>query len=256
MVELSAYYDVSGHSSDQPFVIVAGFVATKRKWLRFEERWRQALKDFKLGDTLHTTDVESSVALTRAEKDAIFRAFSKIAKENTNAAFSIAIDMEAYDEINSAYAFEEFVGSPHALAARTFAKEIRGWRNIVRTKYALEVFYEKGGEHIGDMKAVFARDRLPEPAPVDKKHPSAQAADLFGWLFSYYLKNRGKIDSLDRIRNKPVVFGGLYQRKDILALARKIKTPLRSKLGDNPHIAFHTTPKRSRRKSVKRASSH
>ncbi|MGA3263397.1 MAG: hypothetical protein ABSC47_05050 [Terracidiphilus sp.] len=240
--------------SDQPFVIVAGFVATEKKWLNFEGKWRQALRDFGLGEVAHATDIEHSDLLSRSQKDEIFRVLARIAKQNTTAAFSIAIDMDAYHEINDKYAFDEFIGTPHALAARTFAKEIRTWRKTIRGKYELMVFYEKGGEHIGDMKEVFARDRLPDPQPVEKKHPAVQAADLFGWLYAFYLRNRGKIDSIDTIRNKPVVFGGLYKKKDLLALARNTKVPLRKRLGANSHIAFHTAPKRSRKRRVKRAA--
>ena len=255
MIELSAYYDVSGHSSDQPFVVVAGFVASKKKWLRFEDGWQRALRDFGLGKAFHATEIDHSGSLSRAQKDKIFQTFAKIAKRETTAAFCIGIEMQVYAEINEDYPFEEFVGTPHALAARTFVKEIRSWRATLRGKYELSIFYEEGGEHIGDMKEAFARDGLPEPTPVEKKHPSAQAADLLGWLVSFYLRNRGKIESLDVIKNRPVVFGGLYQKKDLVGMVRALKMPRREKMGLNPYVAYHTSPKRPRKRSVNRAAS-
>ena len=42
----TVYSDASGHPADSPIVVVAGFVSTVKKWLRFESQWSRLLQDF------------------------------------------------------------------------------------------------------------------------------------------------------------------------------------------------------------------
>ena len=44
MTEYAIYLDGSGHPSDQPRVVAAGFLASEEQWLRFEPKWLAALE--------------------------------------------------------------------------------------------------------------------------------------------------------------------------------------------------------------------
>ena len=39
MANFTAYFDASGHPSNQPFVIVSGYVANHYQWLHFNRAW-------------------------------------------------------------------------------------------------------------------------------------------------------------------------------------------------------------------------
>jgi hypothetical protein len=41
MTEYAGYFDASGAPDDKPFVVVAGFIATEKQWLEFEQPWRE-----------------------------------------------------------------------------------------------------------------------------------------------------------------------------------------------------------------------
>ena len=56
MTEYALYLDDSGHPKDQPYVVVAGFIASESQWLSFEPAWKAALAKYGLGDAFHMTD--------------------------------------------------------------------------------------------------------------------------------------------------------------------------------------------------------
>jgi len=59
MAQLSAftaYVDASGHPSDQPFVIVSGFVANCHQWLFFNRMWESIHKQFGVELPFHAAD--------------------------------------------------------------------------------------------------------------------------------------------------------------------------------------------------------
>jgi hypothetical protein len=56
MTEFALYLDDGGHPSDQPYLVVAGYVAAESQWLAFEPKWRGALARFHLGTDFHMTD--------------------------------------------------------------------------------------------------------------------------------------------------------------------------------------------------------
>jgi hypothetical protein len=60
MTQYELYLDASGHPDDQPYIVVAGFVATNKQWQAFETDWNVALKEHGLGGVFHMVDFESS----------------------------------------------------------------------------------------------------------------------------------------------------------------------------------------------------
>jgi len=48
MAILTTACDAAGHESDQPFMVVAGFVSTPSNWIAFEGEWRARLAEARL----------------------------------------------------------------------------------------------------------------------------------------------------------------------------------------------------------------
>src|SRR5690242_11472191 len=63
----TAYFDASG-KKEQPVLVVSGFVASEKQWLRFEEEWDALLGEFQLAHPFHTTDYVAAVQGTQYEQ--------------------------------------------------------------------------------------------------------------------------------------------------------------------------------------------
>src|ERR1700719_207142 len=149
MKEYSVYLDVSGHPDDQPYIVVAGFVATKEQWLTFESDWRTALADHGLGSVFHMVDFESSNPPDRGD---VLERLTGIINKHTNGAFSCFIPVDDYKRVNTLYAMEEVLGTPYAIAARGVARHLNQWKqNHFKPGDTLLSFVERGTKHQGDM---------------------------------------------------------------------------------------------------------
>jgi hypothetical protein len=114
MTEYAVYLDDSGHPDNQPYVVVAGFVAREEQWLAFESAWRSALKRNVLGSVFHMVEFESGPK-TKA-KGKILEDLTTTISSHVQGAFSVFVDMEAYRKVNETYTLEECLGE--AVCAR------------------------------------------------------------------------------------------------------------------------------------------
>src|SRR5258708_30237711 len=89
MIECAIYLDDSGHPSDKPRVIVAGFLASEEQWLAFEPEWKDALKKHNLGDAFHMTDFESG---KRKDRGKVLDCLTGIISRNVLTSFSSFVD--------------------------------------------------------------------------------------------------------------------------------------------------------------------
>ena len=108
MTEYAVYLDASGSPDDQPYVLVAGFLATENQWLTFEPEWKKLLKKYDLGEVFHMTDFE---ARKRKDRGIILDALTDVINAHTKAHFSCSVKMEAYRKVNETYALEESIGN-------------------------------------------------------------------------------------------------------------------------------------------------
>jgi hypothetical protein len=105
MTEFALYLDDGGHPDDQPFVVVAGYVATESQWLAFEPRWRDALARFDLGDAFHMTDfMHHRHKYTSLKFEQILSTLALITKAHTLHPFVCALDIAAYKRVNGEFA--------------------------------------------------------------------------------------------------------------------------------------------------------
>jgi hypothetical protein len=106
MAEYAAYFDSSGHPDDQPYVDVAGFVATEQRWLAFASKWKAALKRHNLGDVFHMVDFEAAHK-NDPKRSGILEDLTTTITDHVSGAFSVVVDMEAYRKVNNLYVLEE-----------------------------------------------------------------------------------------------------------------------------------------------------
>jgi Protein of unknown function (DUF3800) len=251
MTEYAAYFDDSGHPDDRELVVVAGFIAKEEQWLIFEREWKAIIKPLGIR-VFHMVDFESSAKWSRSEKDVILNKLISLIRTRTGFHISNAVLMNDYRKINGEYVLEEAIGTPYALTGRTVAKDINSWkRHYLKKHDHLLVFFEDGTKHKGDFMEAMKRDKLPCPAFVDKKEAvSVQAADLFAWEVCYGLTTNHERATLKRLLSHPGK-DGLYDGEALESLVQRIHVPLRAALPANVRLAYHSSPKRLRRRTIK-----
>ncbi len=252
MADYALYMDDSGHPDDQPYVAVAGFIATETEWLEFEPAWKAALKRDGLTEPFHMTDFMAEGRPPK-ERDLILRRLSHVIASNTRACFTGVIEVAAYRRVNEIYALQECLGAPYAVAARLLAIEMNKWthRNLKSDDHLL-LFAESGTKHRGDMIEVFKRDELPEPVSVPKLHPSVQPADMLAWEMFFYARGGENRKRVQKLLKGQTAFGLVFREKELVETCRRGNptVPLRSGLPDNVKIVFHSSPRRRRVRTI------
>lgn len=257
MTELALYLDDGGHPDDQPYLVVAGYVATEAQWIAFESAWRQILNRFKLGSEFHMTDFMRD-RYTTLKRDQILGELALTTKRHTLRPFVCAIDIAAWKRVNSEFALEECHGAPFAIAARGLQKELRFWEaeNLGAGDRML-VFVEEGTKHYGQMEQIFKRDKIPLPARVPKSMPQVQPSDILAWEMFNWLKNGSprhagrNLDRLTRPIRKQQGFGAIFYETDLRSLCRDSNVLLRASLRPGDTIVFHSEKKRLRKRTIK-----
>lgn len=256
MTEFAYFLDDGGHPDDQPFLVVAGYVATESQWLAFEPQWRAALKRFDLGEEFHMTDFMRD-RYTALRRDQILAELARITKSNTLHPFLCALDIAAYKRINDEFAFEECHGAPFALTFRSLMRAIHIWekQNMKDGDRSLR-FIEQGTKHYGDLEQVCKRDSIPIPNRVPKEMPQVQPSDIlawetFNWLRSGGPRKQGKnLSRLTRYIRLKEELGGMIYEADMRRICADTNVHLRAELNPGDTIAFHSERKRKRKRTI------
>jgi hypothetical protein len=252
MPDYALYLDDGGHPNDQPYVIVAGFLSSEQGWLAFETEWNQALKKHGIVPVFHMTDFHGK--RTKAEEGRVMDDLTGIIIKNVNFGFSVSVSMRDYRKVNDLYALEEAIGTPFALASRTVASGVNRWKSeFLKPGEHLLVFVEEGTKHMGDMEEAFRRDELPIPQRVPKSHPAVQPADLLAWETFHFSKSeyRERRRSLVNLAGGIPWYEGTMREKNLMHSVRTANIPLRSSIAANTLFSYHSSPKRSRKRTIK-----
>jgi hypothetical protein len=249
MTEYAFYMDTSGHPDDQPYIVVAGFLATEQQWFEFEPEWKAALQKHNLGTVFHMVDFESSKPKNRG---AVLEHLTGIINSHTTAHFSCFIPMADYKKVNEIYAIEEYLGTPYAVAARGALVHVNSWKKRhFKPGDHLISFVERGTKHQGDMDEVFRRDEIGLPIPVEKSHPCVQPGDLLGWEIFTFLKTGIERKSLVNLLNERDFDEGIMAEQNLIRSCKNAKVPLRKDLSPNLKVVYHSSPKRPRRRTIR-----
>jgi hypothetical protein len=177
----SVYLDDAGHPVDKPYLVLGGFISTESRWIDFERPWKEILASRKIPFPFHATDFFHEHIKDPKIKH-IVEDLVRTISNHVEAAFSAALDMEAYKAANRVRRLEEFSGSPISMLSRSLRENIDNWRNRNQDESPLLYFIENGTYQRGDLEDCWKYiDKRNPPIPVAKEHPSAQAADLYAY---------------------------------------------------------------------------
>lgn len=257
MTDYALYLDDSGHPDDQPFVVVAGYVASESQWLALDTEWRGVLAKFGLDAPFHMTDFMKA-KYSSFKRDQTLSELAHITKKNTLFPFVYAIDVAAWKRVNDELALEECHGAPFAFATRGLAKELNEWKtqNLKAGEHLL-TFMEQGTKHFGQLEEVFKRDGIPALNQVPKDMIQVQPCDVLAWEAFNWLKagspdkpskNLARLTNHIRIKQP---LGGIFYEADIRRICTDTNVMLRSSLREGDTIRFHSNRKRVRRRTIK-----
>jgi hypothetical protein len=169
------------------------------------------------------------------------------------------VRLEDYRQINEKYAFQECIGFPYSLCARTCVKTLNEWKERYAPEDNFRIVFEDGAKHKGDLVEVMSRDKLPIPSFEEKcALGSLQAADLFAWHVHHIVN---KVESglrMDYSEYYQSFLGFLeipgqkdhgiynYERLEELCLRPEPDVPLRSSLSPSTFFVFPSAPNRPR----------
>lgn len=258
VTEFASYFDDSGHPDDAEFVLVAGFVGEKSKWLQFEPEWNKALPpltEFHGTDFLRTTKHWGK----KRRRKYLSRLVSVI-ESHAILSLSDTVEMAAYRRVNRISRLEETMGAPYAMAGRVVCGMIREWQASHGDNCKMLVYFDDGTKHKGDLMQVLDRDAFPWAPSFSKKKdvPALQAADLLAWMMLDCLKTSVVSRQLERL----VELGGVMRhrrhtehalRDSVRRLSSEhpnVPMPRYGKWASVP-IRFHTLPKVTRRRTIK-----
>jgi hypothetical protein len=242
------YLDASGHPDDQPYLVVAGFVASEQQWEAFEPEWKDALNKHGLGSTFHMVDFEAAKPANRGE---ILERLTEIINNHTLAHFSCFLSLDDYRKVNAVYAMEEVVGTPYAIAARGMSTFVNTWKKAsLQEGDRLVTFVERGTKHQGDMDEAFRRDALAPPIPVPKSHPRVQPGDLLAWEIFNFLKKGGERRSLINLMKGRLFYEGIMRERNLIETCKAAYAPLRKDMPPRVEFVYHSSPKRPRRRTI------
>ena len=258
MTEYSLYLDDSGHPDNQPYVVVAGYVASEAQWLAFEPEWKSTLAKYQLGDVFHMTDFMATRSrYTTLRLDQILGSLASVIKKHTVCPFFCAVDVAAYKRVNDEFTLQECHGAPFAIATRAIWRDIHIWQRTLPAGDRFLAFVEEGTKHYGEMEQVLKRDGVSVPNRVPKSTPQAQPADMlawegFNWLRAGHPRKMGpNLDRLTKPIRRQQNFGGCMFEHDLRKICEDTNVMLRAIIKDGDTIAFHSDKKRKRKRTIK-----
>ena len=257
MEEYAVYLDDGGHPVDRPYVVAAGFLSRKQKWLDFEQPWKSCLRKHNLGDVFHMTDFEREHKKDPNKWD-ILNELIDLIEQHTEVHFFTAVEMRDYRKVASVYALEQCMGTPFGICSRTIAKNLNLWRlRLCKPDDRLLTFVEDGTLHRGDMEECFRRDGLAIPVPVAKSTPAVQPADMLAWEGINALRTNYPRKTFKRLvksgvwLDKKHPLHSIWRESNLTQGCIDAKVPKLSDIEPNTDIVFASAPKRKRRRTIK-----
>jgi hypothetical protein len=191
--EFTAYFDDSGHPDDQAVVVVAGWVGNVEQWTLWEEGWKKVLSDFGIASGyFHMTEFEAAPRcgdadnvykhLTSHERQIFLSRLINHIATRARCSFCCLVPMLDYVEVNSDYYLEEWLGKPYPVVSVSVCQKLRQWKERYAPNDTLEILFEDGTKHKGDLRKVFNQYKFDEPVFKDKRKVAPlQGADLLAW---------------------------------------------------------------------------
>lgn len=194
----SAFFDAGGHPSDQPFVVVSGYVANFMQWQLFNGNWIEAHRKFDVSLPFHATDfMHGKKQYDKWEKGgkeaALFLESLCVAQQMSMlVSISCIVDMGSFQGINEVLQMDTILPA-FALGARHCVELLEMWQKNHEIQYPIECIFEDGDFGKGKFMDLMRVERMPAPIFKDKMDfPGLQAADHLAWEQGNQLKRERK----------------------------------------------------------------
>lgn len=201
----TAYFDASGHPADQPFVIVAGYVANYTQWRLLNAAWDLEHKHSGVDLPFHMTDFMAARRAARQggtakrqdylHLDDVQAGHFLMHLANWQQAYmalgvTCVVEMSEYLEINTVLDLRTIV-PPYALAARVCTARIDEWRQCHGIEGTVECIFEDGDFERGRFIDLMRAEGMPAPIFKGKKDfPGLQAADYLAYEMKEHVESQ------------------------------------------------------------------
>jgi hypothetical protein len=208
MAMFTAYFDASGNAREQPFVVVAGYLANYLQWRAFEDMWTRVHIEFNVEPPFHMSDLVEATRypLSYANQKNARRDYIELAKDPkkardfllkivlaqvtiVNCSITAIVPMDVYNGVSSLLDLRKVV-PPYALGARMCLAQVNQWEREFDVKEPVECIFEEGDFEQGKFTDLMVGDGA--PAPIYKKkseYAGLQGADQYAWERAYFSKN-------------------------------------------------------------------
>lgn len=191
---MTAHFDASGHPSDQPFVVVSGYVANYYQWYRFNILWDAAHAKFGVAIPFHMSDFMARAgqykkwAKDDPQAEAFLMELTTIQQLYMLLGVSCVVDMGTYNDINDVMMMDTMLPA-YALGARSCVAILQKWQKEFSLEFPIECIFEDGDFGRGKFIELMRVERMPAPIFKDKQDfPGLQAADHIAWEQANFLK--------------------------------------------------------------------
>jgi hypothetical protein len=210
MAMFTAYFDASGNARQQPYVIVAGYIANFGQWSAFDEVWRNTHRLFSVDLPFHMADFAAACSQPNYKYQKNARQdYIEIAKDSTRSAefvrilsqlvattvhcgISCIVGMDVYEQVSSVLDLREVL-PPYALGARMCLERVRQWAEYFDIEDPVECIFESGDFEQGKFTQLMIDEG--QDVPIYKKKidfPGLQAADQYAWEQYHALVDRDR----------------------------------------------------------------
>jgi hypothetical protein len=202
----TAFFDASGNSIDQPYVVVAGYIGNWCQWQLLENQWRAIHKEHGVEIPFHASDFIVSqsyperyakqknarpdyVALARTpDAGTLFLRRLCVAQLSfTACGISSIIPLRIYDELDAVDLQKRI--PPFALGARMCLARIHEWERLFQIRQPVECIFEEGDFGQGQFSKLMVDEGADIPIYKKKQdYAGLQAADHYAWEQAFFLK--------------------------------------------------------------------
>lgn len=230
----TGYFDESGTHGGSKALVVSGYVASSEQWLRFDAAWKEALADeglthFHMKDFAHSKKEFEPWKGDEGRRRQFIERLIRIIRKHTRKSFSNGLILDAYNEINSKYPFQEYLGKPYAFCARMCLAGIDNWKNEHGYVDPVISVFEDGPHEKNSFVKLLERDGYPVPTFGKKlEHTPLQAADFVAWEHLKVYNPTETSGVIGRLRNSFLALYSMpndwavYTRKDLEAIRIKL----------------------------------
>ena len=216
-IAVQAYFDESGHYSDNDFVCLTGYVATDEAWESFNDAWvkcllKHGIRGIHMKDLMRLQGAYKDKRWSKEHRDDIVSEFISVMVKHTLAAFAVGFDAKYFRSLPPHDRAK--VGDPHMFCFQRLMRRITdtmaeaGRISQRRVDTRVSVIFDDHQHYSVECYKHWSSLRTTHP---DMKHmiPSIafaddevfyplQGADVLSWLSNQWLRGGRDVDKISR----------------------------------------------------------